>query len=83
MLRALNSAQTIDSATFTHCITISRRRLTSRTNELTEQYEAEHSRVLSLERTKTQLTGQIHEIQIQLDSVSHSKRWLQSRDMNI
>lgn len=53
----------------TYVYLLFRRRLNTRVSEMTEQYESEHARVLTLERTKTQLTGQIHEIQMSLDSV--------------
>lgn len=44
--------------------------MNTRISELTEAQELEHSRVLSLERTKNQLAGQIQELQSQLDTVS-------------
>lgn len=46
-----------------------RRRLNSRITELTESQELEHSRVISLERAKNQLAGQIQELQSQLDTL--------------
>ncbi|KAK4472912.1 hypothetical protein MN116_004118 [Schistosoma mekongi] len=46
-----------------------KRRLNNRINELTESYELERGRVVSLERTKNQLTHQCQEIQSQLDNL--------------
>nr|AAW26371.1 SJCHGC09440 protein [Schistosoma japonicum] len=45
-----------------------KRRLNNRINELTESYELERGRVVSLERTKNQLSHQCQEMQSQLDN---------------